>query len=213
MTMTATAVYDIEVSERSPRRNLPQRVGGRLWAPMWAMAIMAFPVAWILGAIRSDAVADGSAPDTIAALGHVIPAVMFIGFASVFAAISFAIARILGEFRAGGGEFQQATGRQVHTLRMPGTAKAFILLMAMAMMILMAAIVLHFIVAASIAGGSASMLEDAERWAVTLEAVRRVGVALYLFSILLGLVTILRVIRFQTARVLQLVGEEQQRSQ
>lgn len=207
MATTAMVGSDFEVSERSLGRNRPQRVGGRLWAPMWVMAVMAFPAAWVLGAIRADAVAAGTDPEAIATLGHLVSAVMFIGFATVFAAISFAIARILGEFREGGGELQETTGRQVHTLRMPATAKAFILLMAMAMMILMAAVAVHFAVAASIAGGSTSTLADSERWAVILDAVRRVGVALYLFAILLGLATILQVIRFQATRVLQLPDE------
>lgn len=207
MATTTATDFEIDTGQQSPGRNLPQKVGGLLWAPMWLMAIMAFPAAWILGIVRANAVSTGTDAQAIAALGHVVPAVMFIGFAAVFAAISFAIARILGEFRAGGGELQEATGRAVHTLKLPGTAKAFIALMAMAMMILMVAIGLHFVVAASIAGGNTTMLSNSEQWAVSLEAVRRIGVALYLFAIMLGLVTILRVIRFQATRMLQLPQE------
>jgi hypothetical protein len=59
---------------------------------------------------------------------------MAIGFAAVFAAISFAIARILGAFRKGGGDVQEAAGTEVRTLKMPLTAKLFIAVMAMGMM-------------------------------------------------------------------------------
>lgn len=59
---------------------------------MLAMALMAFPLALLVGFTRSAAIADGSDPSAIAAPGHVGPAFMFVGFASVFAAISFAIA-------------------------------------------------------------------------------------------------------------------------
>lgn len=52
----------------------------------------------------------------------------------------------------------------------------------------------------AIAGGSANALANVENWAVWLEGVRRAGVAAYLFSILLGLATIVKVLRFQAAR-------------
>jgi hypothetical protein len=39
------------------------------------------------------------------------------------------------------------------------------------------------------------------RWAVNLEGIRRIGVAMYLFGILLGLTTIIRVLRFQAIRI------------
>lgn len=189
------------VSTRSLGYNLPQRLGRALWLPMLAMALMAFPAAFIAGIVRADAIATGSSESTVAALGHLVPGLMFLGFAAVFAAISLAIARILGEFRKGGGEVQQVAGAQVQTLRMPWTAKVFIAGMMMAMMALLAAVVLHFIAAATIAGGSASALANAEVWAIRLEAVRRIGVATYLASILLGLASIVTVLRFQAVRL------------
>ena len=131
---------------------------------------------------------------------------MFIGFAAVFAAISFAIARILGEFRKGGGDFQQSTGRAVKTLKMPLTARLFILSMAMAMMTIIAAVILHFIFAADIDNTAAS-LRDAEQRFIVLDGVRRLGIAMYLISFLLGLGTIIDVLRFQAIRIRELPGE------
>jgi len=164
--------------------------------------LVAFAVGFILAIVRASMISTGDDPLQIAAFGQYIPAAMFFGFAAVFAAISFAIAKILGEFRVGGGSVQEAVGGDVRTLRMPGTAKAFIGLMAMAMMILLAAVVLHVIAGVSIAAGDWSAV-TAEQWTIWLEAARRFGVVLYLFSITLGLVTIAKVIRFQTFRIRQ----------
>ena len=127
---------------------------------------------------------------------------MFFGFAAVFGAISFAIAKILGEFRIGGGSIQEAVGGDVQTLKMPGTAKAFILLMAMAMMIILAAVVGHVVAGVSIGAGDWTAIQ-AEQWTIWLEAARRFGTVLYLFAIMLGLVTIAKVIRYQTFRIRQ----------
>ena len=77
---------------------------------------------------------------------------MFIGFLGVFSAITFAVARILGAFRKGGGEVQQAAGSQVQSLKMPGTAKPMLLFMAMVMI---AGIVANVVAAASFDGVTA----------------------------------------------------------
>ena len=122
----------------------PHRMGRMLWAPMLVMAVMAFMIAAILGIVRAALVADGDDADTVALLGQFIPAVMFIGFASVLSSIVFAIGRILGALRTGGGEIQEAAGVGVRTLNMPGTAKLMLLLMMMAMMGLLFAVIVHF---------------------------------------------------------------------
>jgi hypothetical protein len=208
MAASAThASFNTVASTRSLGRNMPQRIGRVLWAPMLAMALMAFAVGFVLAAIRANEIADAGGADTIAQLEHVSTGFMFLGFAAVFAAISFAIARILGEFRAGGGEVQEATGRTVQTLKMPVTAKAFIVLMAMAMMTLVTAVILHFIFAADIEATAAS-LEDAEQRFVVLAGVRRIAVGVYLFAILLGLATIVQVLRFQSIRIRELPREQ-----
>lgn len=199
--------FDVEITRRSQGYNLPQRVGRILWLPMLAMALMAFGAALVLGIVRADEISSGGSAETIETLRHVQAGVMFVGFASVFAAISFAIARILGQFRKGGGDLQEAAGARVETLKMPATAKAFIGLMMMAMMTLIAAVVLHFVFAADVTGSAASLELSEERFTV-LEGVRRVGVATYLVAITLGLASIAQVLRFQTSRVRELAAEE-----
>lgn len=199
--------FKVKVSRHSLGYNLPQRVGRVLALPMLAMALMAFPVGVILGIVRADEIADGGSAATIAELKHVSAGFMFLGFAAVFAAISFAIARILGQFRKGGGDLQEATGRRVETLKMPATAKVFLATMMMAMMTVLTAVVLHFVFATDISSAEASLGLSEERFTV-LEGVRRIGVAAFLVAIAFGLATIIQVLRFQSIRVRELTGEE-----
>ena len=204
-TTTTSNDFPIEVSSQGLGYNKPQRMGRKLWAPMWVMAIMAFPAALILGIVRADAIDSGKAETTIAALGHLTTGIMFIGFTAVFTAVSFAIARILGEFRKGGGEVQELVSSEVRTLKMPPTAKIFILGMAMGMMTLLIASIIHLVVAAQVSSGSLS-LAGAETAAINLEAVRRLGVAVYLGAITFGLATIVKVLRFQAIRIRELAS-------
>jgi len=205
-TLALNEPFDVETSARSLGRNPPQRLGRRLWLPMLLMALIAFPVGLVLGFLRADEIADGGSAVTIEQLRHIGAGVMFIGFASVFAAISFAIARILGEFRQGGGDVQEAAGRTVQTLRMPLTAKLFLSAMAVAMLTVLAAVVLHFVFAADITNTPASLADSEQRF-IVLEAIRRIGVAIYLIAIALGLGTVIHVLRFQSIRIRQLVSE------
>ncbi len=210
--MTATTIttppgtFEVEISRQSLGRNLPQRVGRVLVLPMLGMALMAFAAAFVVGAVRGNRIADGGDTVNIEALRQLGAGLMFVGFASAFAGISFAIARILGELRKGGGDLQEATRRVVKTLVMPLTAKLFLGLMAMAMMTVLGAAIAHLVLAATVDDGSTS-LADSEKWFVVLEGIRRIGVAVYLFAILLGLATISRVLLFQTARVRELPQE------
>ncbi|MGB6424708.1 MAG: hypothetical protein WBF18_05465 [Solirubrobacterales bacterium] len=199
--------FDVELTSRSPGYNLPQRAGIKLWLPMLVMALMAFPAAVILGIVRADQISTGGSGETIETLRQVQVGAMMIGFASVFAAVSFAIARILGQFRKGGGDLQEASGRRVVTLKMPVTAKVFLATMMMAMMTLLGAAVLHFVFAADVSSTTASLELSAERFTV-LEGVQRVGIAMYLVAITFGLATIAQVLRFQSSRVRELATEE-----
>jgi hypothetical protein len=87
---------------------------------------------------------------------------------------------------------------------MPVTAKGFMLSMMMGMVAILIPVILHLVVAANVEEWSA---ETIERWSVMLEGFRRLGVALYLFGIALGLGTIIHVLRFQSVRIRQLAAE------
>jgi len=201
--------FKVEVTQSNPGLNFPQKMGKTLWLPMFLMGIMAFPVAFILGAFQGAAVADGvDEANTAAVLGQLVPAVQFIGFMSIFSAIVFAIARILGAFREGGGGVQEASGRRVLTLVMPPTAWAMLLLMMMGMMMLLFAIIAHIVLAFVVDDASLSTLRDVETWSTWLEGLRRIGVSTYLLSIAFGLFTIVNVIRLQSLRIRELGDEE-----
>jgi len=208
--MTATTLsqgFELETSSAVPAVTRPQQVGTRLWKPMLAMALMAFPLALLIGIARSGAVAGGSEPTTIAALGHIGAGFMFLGFAAVFAAISFAIARILGVFRVGGGQVQAAAGRSIKTLKMPLSAKVFIGLMVMAMMAIVMPVMAHLLIGLALLGGNATAAAESESWFLLLEGIRRLGVSAYLVAIAFGLASIIEVLRFQAARIRELPEE------
>ena len=205
--MTTTHAPSYQVSSRSLGYNKPQQMGRRLWAPMFALALMAWVVGLALSIGRAIIVTDFGAADIGAGrFAHLVPAFQFLGFMAVFSAVSFAIARILGTFRKGGGEVQETAGTQVQTLKMPKTARVFMGSMLMGMMTILVAVILHFVAAANVGTWSA---ESLGRWAEVLEGLRRLGVALYLFGITFGLGTIITVLRFQASRVRELPAESQ----
>lgn len=199
--------FNVVASDQGIGLNLTQKMGNWLWAPMFVMAVMAFAAALILGFVRSNAIATSADAVTIAQLGHVTTGVMFIGFTAVFSAITFAIARILGVFRSEGGNVQTLASGHVQTLKMPAAAKWMVVTMMMGMMAIIVAVVLHFFVAASVVGPSEASLATAEQWGSALEGVRRLGVGMHLFGIVLGLVTIIHVLRFQSIRILEVARE------
>lgn len=98
---------------------------------------------------------------------------------------------------------QETVGEGVHTLQMPVTARIFMIVMMMGMMVLAVSVVLHFVAAGAV---DVSSLERAEQWSIRLESFRRLGVGLYLFAIAFGLGTIIHVLRFQAIRIRELAG-------
>ena len=99
------------------------------------------------------------------------------------------------------------------TLAMPPTAKAMVGLMMMGMMMLLFAVVVHVIlginVSAAVLSSDAASVTTIQSWSTWIEGVRRLGVAVYLVSIALGLATIVQVLRFQAARIRDLPEERQ----
>ncbi len=202
-TETLSTDFAIDTSTESLGLNKPQQIGGKLWLPMFAMSLMGFAAGIIVAVIRAAELSDNGISDTSEALKHLGAGFMFIGFAAVFAAISFAIARILGVFRSGGGEVQETVGTTVHTLKMPVSARVFLGGMMMAMMLILIPVILHFVFAADVSDTLASIEESEERF-IVLEGIRRIGVALYLLAIAFGLATIIKVLRFQAIRIREL---------
>jgi hypothetical protein len=198
--------FDVRQTRTALGPNLAQLLGRLLWLPMLVMALMAFPVALVLAFVRAAAVADGGSPVQAGALGQFEVAAMFLGFATVFAGISFAIARILGVLRKGGGEVQETAGRAVQTLKMPLTGWLFLGLMMMAMMMILGAVAVHIVLGVGLLSGSAG-LSMVSAWSEWLEGLRRLGASTYLLAIALGLATIVRALQFQSVRLRELPRE------
>ena len=187
--------------------NKPQAMGTKLWRPMFLMGLMGLIAAVILAGVRSSIIgdADPSDADTIETLRHLVTGTMFLGFTAILAAISFAIARILGVFRVGGSQVQSDVSETVESLHMPRSGRAFIALMMMGMMAVGAGAISNIVVGLNVPSLAEADLITSQQWYVFSSGLRRIGVALYLTGITLGLVTIMRVIRFQAVRIRQLV--------
>jgi hypothetical protein len=197
--------FSVVGSDRSLGYNAPQRMGRKLWLPMLAMAGMGWAIGFILAIVEAGT--DRSEANDLQTLGHLVPAFMFIGFFGVFAAITFAVARILGEFRKGGGEIQETAGAEVQTLKMPATARAMLVFMMMGMMIMAAGIVTSFVAAGAFDGVNPADIIDSAQYGAFGGGLRRLGVVTYLTGIAFGLATIIEVLRFQATRLREVVSE------
>lgn len=197
--VTRTDGFNVVGSDNSLGYNLPQRMGRKLWLPMFAMALMGWTVGFILAIIEAGT--DRTEVDDLQTLGHLVPGFMFVGFLGVFAAITFAIARILGEFRKGGSEVQESAGAPVQTLKMPATAKAMLGFMMMGMMVMAAGIATNFVAAGVFDGTNPADLIDSAQAGAAASGLRRLGVVTYLTGIAFGLATIIEVLRFQATRI------------
>lgn len=191
--------FKIAGSDRSLGYNLPQRMGRRLWLPMFALALMGWATGFILAIVEAGT--DRAEVNDLQTLGQLVPGFMFIGFLGVFAAITFAVARILGEFRKGGGEVQEIAGAQVQTLKMPLSAKGMLAFMMMGMMVMAAGIAVNFVAAGVFDGTNPADIIDSAQYGAVASGLRRLGVVTYLTGIALGLATIIEVLRFQATRI------------
>jgi hypothetical protein len=198
--------FQIEASKVSPGYNRVQGVARLMVFPSFAVGLMGIAGGLGVGIARGVAIHDGRAPDTIEALRHVQQGLTFLGLAFLLAGISFAIARILGEFRKGGGDIQQAAGRTVEVLRRPLTGWLFLGLMMMAMMTVIGASVAHFVFASDVTTSTHSLAVSDDRF-VALAGIERLGIGMYLVAIVSGLATIIHVLRFQAKRVRELPPE------
>lgn len=199
--------FDTERGTRSLGYNHVQRVARYMIGPALLMGLMGIGGGLGVGIARGVDIHDGGHPvRTIERLHHVQQGLSFLGMAFLFAGISFAIARILGQFRKGGGDVQEAAHRRVEVLKRPLTAWVFLGLMMMAMMTVIATSVLHFVFAADVTGSAHSLAVSDDRFTV-LAGIERLGVGMYLVAIAFGLATIIQVLRFQAQRVRQLPEE------
>jgi hypothetical protein len=160
------------------------RMARKLYLPMLAMGAMLVPLGLALSIVQSKRTGD---QETFVELGAWVQGAQFLGETLILSGIAFLLGTVLASLRAGGGEVQESLGVTVMTI--------------------LVAVVLHFAFAADIDATAASLGLAEDRF-VVLEAIRRIGVAIYLFSITLGLATIVQVLRFQSVRIRELATEQ-----
>jgi hypothetical protein len=174
------------------------KMATRLWLPMLAMGAMLVMIGLILSFVEAGSVDDTESYNTWRAL---VPGLEFFGEALLLAGISFLLGTILASLRQGGGEVQKSVGASVKTLKMPMTAKLFIGLMVMGMMISMVQLVFYIFVATE------SDAATINAWLAWLGPLREAGLGILLAGIVLALATIANVLGFQSSRITELIKE------
>ena len=116
----------------------------------------------------------------------------------MLAGISFLLGTILSSLREGGGAVQESLGLTVKTLKMPVTAKAFVGLMMLGMMLAVLQFVLYLVVAAGV--------DNPTAWFAWLGPLREFALGALLAGIVLALVTIGNVLGFQFDRIKEIVA-------
>ena len=187
------------ITRSAPPALLIHRMAYALWLPMLIMGVMGLLGGLVLSFFEAQAFTDGDT-STFNTLRSLVPAIEFFGEALLLAGISFLLGSILGSLRQGGGEVQESLGAGVKTLTMPLTAKLFVGLMAMGMMLEM--VQLGFYIYVSTLDNVASI----NLYHAWLGPLREVGLGLLLSGIVLALGTIGNILGFQFYRLKELIS-------
>jgi hypothetical protein len=196
---TATPFGEVNVSKTEPDELPIHKVAKTMWAPMLVMGYMLV----VVGLVTSIVWAANIGTDLRTATGASAwtQGLQFLGEGFVLAGISFLLASILRGLRQGGGQVQEALGVPVQTLKMPATAKGFIALMMLGMMVAVAQFVGYIAV---------TTFDDAARvatWFAFLGPLREFSLALLLSGIVLALATIGQVLGFQFWRIRSIITQ------
>ena len=226
-----------EAATRTSDMTRMQRMSRTMWAPWAAMGLMIVGAAFILGLIMQAKVGfifefdkltrDADTGGILDARLFVettkawLPAFKFLGLGMLLGSITFLLATILGNLRAGGAAVQRSLGAGVKAFK-PAIANVFPMLMMMGMMILIASFVIGIVNATiandlyshsireidSAAAGSELLRELGTVKAITtwLAPFKFVGMALMFSGIAVALLTIVRVLRWQTGRLVEIAG-------
>ena len=161
---------------------------------MLLMGVMAVAIGFVLSLIQSGTADSTNFRD----LGAYVQGLQFMGEGLVLSGISFLLGTILASLRSGGGEVQESLGVTVKTLKMPASAKLFVLLMMMGMMLSIVQFVLYIV---------ATGVDHPGTWFTWLGPLRELSLGLLLSGIVLALYTIGTVLGFQFTRIRELVTE------
>jgi hypothetical protein len=193
-----TTPYGAATVTDDPPKLLPiHRMARTMWRPMLAMGVM-----FVTTGLVSSLVWAGKTPGTegFRQAAAFTQGIEFLGEAMLLSGIAFLLGTILAGLREGGGEVQSSLGIPVTTLKMPLTAKAFVGLMMMGLMIGIAQFV-GYLVAIGNADDPASF-SSYLNW---LGPFRELSLGLILAGIVLALVSISNVLAFQFDRVKSII--------
>lgn len=180
----------VTVTDRAPDELAIHKTAKRMFRPMVLMGLMAV----IVGLIISF-VAAADFPNTTASAW--MQGLQFLGEAMLLSGIAFLLGTILWAIRTAGGEVQESLGVKVYTPKMSATAKAFVALMMLGLMLG----IVQFIGYLVVAGGGA----DAASNFAWLGPLREVALGLILSGIALALVSFGNVLGFQFWRIQNLI--------
>jgi hypothetical protein len=225
----ATAIQSIQtkfgpttVTPAGTGQALIHKMANWMWLPMILMGVMSIAAAVGLGIAQAQVGSDLGEQFTalrkanFETLQPLTAGFLFLGEAFLLSGIAFLLGTILGALRWGGGEVQESAGEPVKTLKMPWSAKVFIMLMMAGLM----AELVAFGTLAFVAGqahsawigatgvdapGSVAALNRATAYAAWANPLREVALALILTSIAFALYTISSVLGFQFSRMRELI--------
>ena len=166
------------------------KMARKMWAPMLAMGAMAVVIGFFVS------LGWASSGSTTAAAWT--QGLQFLGEALLLSGISFLLGSILGALRDGGGQIQESLGLSVVTLKMPATAKLFVVLMATGLMLGIFQFVAYLVVASNGTDIAANFA-----W---LGPIRELSLGLLLSGIVLALATIGNALGFQFNRLREIVA-------
>jgi hypothetical protein len=163
---------------------------------MLAMGVMAIAAGFVISLAQTNS--EGSDALSLSAWAQ---GSLFLGEGFLLSGISFLLGTILGVLRAGGGRVQEASGVTVRTPEMPVTAKLFLGLMMVGLMVEIGQFVAYGIVSTL---DTPSTVTTAFAW---LGPVREAGLGLLLSGIVLALATIAKVLGFQFWRLQHIISD------
>lgn len=187
------------VSDAEPKPLFIHRMARTMWAPSLLMGGMLVAVGFVLSLMQAGQVA--SDPALASDLGAWTQGVQFLGEGFLLSGIAFLLGTILGSLRSGGGEVQESLGLRVKTLRMPVTAKVFVGLMMIGLMVEVAQFTGYLVLT------TVDNPQSAASIAAWLGPFREAGLGLILSGIVLALATIARVLGFQFSRIREIVAK------
>ena len=190
------------ITRKAPDALPIHRMAYALWAPMLIMGVMLVGIGLVLSFFEANEAFSGD-PDAFQTLRALVPGIEFLGKGLILAGVSFLLGSILGSLRQGGGEVQESVGAGVKTLSMPLTAKLFVVLMMMGMMVEMVQFGLYIFVATLDPVDELSTINAYHAW---LGPLREAGLGLLLSGIVLALGTIGKILGFQFYRLQELIS-------